>query len=362
MGRRARRLLAMQLDVIEIKSLAVRSGAAPAEVETPAELAAIDRITFASWGGGLTLEQYLGRERRLRACAYSRGLRQWLLREGSEVLASCESYAVPFVLAGPDGTPHKTGLGHGIASVYVEDRLRGRGYAGTMLTRIHDRLRAEGALCAYLMSEIGPTLYERLGYVARPLRTCRFAAVDPTREAPHPQDWRWLTEADVPALLASVFGGRSDAAVRRPGLWIPTPAVQIEWHLTRGHFYAEALGRKHAVHVGATAGEAFVLWQPDYVQSALRVLCLWPGRALFTQGLRDPRSREAADLRNVLHAARAAANELQLATVEIWETPRSATYLRGGARMATKELPMLLPLLPGVRAEDWNDYERTHWI
>ncbi len=57
--------------------------------------------------------------------------------------------------------------------------MRGKGYASILLQRIHERLRGEGALCMYLMSEIGPTLYERLGYVARPLRICRFAAADP---------------------------------------------------------------------------------------------------------------------------------------------------------------------------------------
>ena len=65
--------------------------------------------------------------------------------------------------------------------------------------RLLERLRSEGALCMYLMSEIGPTLYERMGYVARPLRICRFAAADPSREAPRQQTWRWLTEADVPS-------------------------------------------------------------------------------------------------------------------------------------------------------------------
>lgn len=346
----------MQLTAIEVKTFPVHAG----EAQVPDEVVAIDRLTFTSWGGGLTLDQYLERERRLRACDYSRGLRQWVLRQGSELLASCESYAVPFVLAGADGSRHKAGLGHGIASVYVEARLRGRGYAGELLRRIHDHLRTEGALCAYLMSEIGPTLYERLGYVARPLRLCRFAAVDPSREAPHPKEWTWLGEADVPSRLATAFGAAS--GVPRPGLSIETTPAQIDWHLARGRFYAQKLQRKTATRVGAAAGEAFVLWQPEYRRGVLQVLALWPGRTLWREGQRDPRSPEAASLRNVLHAARAAATELGLSSVEIWETPRSATFLRGGARVDTKDLPMLLPIAAGVRAEDWTDYERAHWL
>jgi GNAT superfamily N-acetyltransferase len=330
------------------------------EAAVPDEVVAIDRLTFASWGGGLSLPQYLARERRLRACAYSKGLVQWVLREGSELLASCETYAVPFVHSAPDGTRLREGLGHGVASVFVEDRLRGKGYASIMLQRIHERLRGEGALCMYLMSEIGPTLYERLGYVARPLRICRFAAADPAREAPRPPTWRWLTEAEVPSLLlrqARDLFGRA-----RTGLWIDTPLAQLDWHLQRGHFYARILGRKRAVHVGAEAGASVALWQPDYRRGVLNMILLWPGSTPFQRGLLDPRDTLAHDFRSVQQAARVAAWDLGLANVEIWETPRSATYLRGGARGEAKELPMILPLVPGIQADEWTDYERAHWI
>lgn len=265
----------MQLDAIAAKNFPIQDG----EARVPDEVVAIDRLTFASWGGGLTLPQYLARERRLRGCAYSRGLVQWVLREGSELLASCETYAVPFVHSAPDGTRRREGLGHGVASVYVEERLRGKGYASILLQRIHERLRGEGALCMYLMSEIGPTLYERLGYVSRPLRICRFAAADPAREAPRHQTWRWLTEAEVPSLLGKP--AKEMFSKPRTGLWIDTPAAQLDWHLQRGHFYAQALGRKRAVHVGAESGASLALWQPDYVRSVLNMILLWPGSAYF---------------------------------------------------------------------------------
>ena len=351
----------MQLVAIAAKDFPVSPNPeGDSEAHVPDEVVAIDRLTFASWGGGLTLPQYLARERRLRGCAYSRGLIQWVLREGSEVLASCETYAVPFVHSAPDGTRRREGLGHGVASVYVEERLRGKGYASIMLQGIHERLRSEGALCMYLMSEIGPTLYERMGYVARPLRICRFAAADPSREAPRQQTWRWLTEADVPSLPGRA--AKEPLSKPRTGLWIDTPVAQLDWHLQRGHFYAQVLGRKRAVHVGAEAGASFSLWQPDYRRGVLNMILLWPGSTYFHRGLLDPRDPLAHDFRSVQQAARVAAWDLGLANVEIWETPRSATYLRGGARSEAKELPMILPLVPGIQAEEWSDYERAHWI
>ena len=58
---------------------------------TETERAARDAVTFPEWGTRLTLEQYLERERVLRAHPFSRGMRTWFLVEGSEVL--CEALA-----------------------------------------------------------------------------------------------------------------------------------------------------------------------------------------------------------------------------------------------------------------------------
>jgi GNAT superfamily N-acetyltransferase len=157
-----------------------------------------DRLNFSSWGKGLSLEQYLERERQQWRLPFSRnGLRLWELRNRDETLASLETYAVPVAGGGI------AGVGHGIASVFVEERLRGAGHASALVRRVNERLKDEGALLTYLMSEIGAPLYERLGYRGRPLRLRRFAPSDPQQPDLSPEDPRVqpLADGDIAALL-----------------------------------------------------------------------------------------------------------------------------------------------------------------
>lgn len=343
----------MQLHMIPMHDLQVVAD----EATAPPAVVHLDELTYSSWGPPLTLPQYLKRERRMRARPFSRGHRYWILRDGESPLASCESYEVPLALNAPRAAPRR-GVVHGIASVFVEQRLRGHRYAGTLLTGVHEHLAREGVLACYLMSEIGPSLYARLGYLARPLRLCRYAAADLAAERlPSPLPFTWLAASDLPALLADRY------RTLRPALGIETNLAQLDWHLQRSRYYAEELGRPHAPHLGARCGDAFVLWQASYPKNLLRVLMLYPGERLARPGAPiDPRGPELEAVRHVLHAARFTAAHLGLTHVEVWETPANSAYLRGGARLPADDVPMLLPLSPLVHGEDWQDYERCHWL
>lgn len=353
-------MASLKLELFDLRSLPITGG----EAQAPEAVVALDRLTYPSWGQGLSVEQYLQRERRLRAQPFCRaGLRRWVLRDGDQVLASCETLESQLSQLGAGGAL-RHGTAHGIASVFVEERLRGHGHASELLRRVHVELKQLGAGCAYLFSEVGPTLYEKLGYVARPLFLRRFAAVDPSREQPHnPAPWRFVQAGEVAALLAERYAHKNGG---HSPLWLQASPAQLDWHLHRGAFYAEVLKRRPVHSVGARAGEAFALWTPDWKgdpRGLLRILMLYPGARLLQAGARlEPRSTEAADFRNVLHAARAAALEMGLAAVELWENPVSAAFLRGGAREVAGDVPMLLPLQTGVRAQDWIDYERCHWL
>lgn len=344
----------MQLHMIPMRDVPI----ADAEAQVPAEVVSLDELTYASWGPPLTLPQYLKRERIMRAVPFSRGLRTWMLRDGEALLASCESFEVPLFIAGPRRKTPRRGVVHGIASVYVETKLRGRGLARALLTRLHGQLARESVLGCYLMSEIGPALYAGMGYVARPLRLCRYAAADlATERLPAPLPFTWVTEDQLPALLAE----RYRPAV--PPARIETTPAQLGWHLSRSRYYAAVLGRRSSPYVGARCGDAFVLWQASYPKELLRVLMLYPGERVFVPGAAiNPRSHELEAVRHVLHAARFLAAELGLGHVEVWENAHNGAYLRGGVRLAGEDLPMLLPFVPELRGEDWLDYERCHWL
>jgi GNAT superfamily N-acetyltransferase len=341
-----------RIDCRKLPPAATGADAALPEVEVPSEVVTLDVSTHAAWGGGLSVEQYLCRERVMRATAFSRrGLTQWVLRDGATNLASLETFDFDVACAG------RRGVGHGIASVYVEPAQRGHGHATALCKGVQEAIKRDGGLLILLMSEVGPKLYERLGYVARPLFSRRYAAALPTESHGATPPWRLLYEADVAKALAA----RKLPA--RP-LRVEISAEHALWHMTRSRYYAAVAGQKTQFPVGAQAGEAMTLWAPDTRAAVLRILTLYPGSRLAAPGaVFEPRSPEAEALRNVLHAARTVAGELDLPAIEVWENLENAAYLRGGARSAdVHELPMLLGLQPGVRGEDWLDYERAHWI
>jgi predicted N-acetyltransferase YhbS len=146
---------------------------------TDAEKVARDRVTFPEWGTRLSLEQYLEREAVLRAHPFSRGMRTWLLLEGADVLASCETFDnVSCVGADP-------GVTWSIASVYVEERHRGRGHATKLMDLVAEEASRQGVQACVLFSDVGTRIYERSGFVA----------VEPA------EDWVMSPLASAPAPL-----------------------------------------------------------------------------------------------------------------------------------------------------------------
>jgi GNAT superfamily N-acetyltransferase len=345
------------------------------EVTSPTEAVALDTRTHAAWGNVLTLPQYLQRERVLRASPFSQaGLRAWVLQRDGVLLASCETYACPVQVAaagrgtaGSEKSPR--GVGHGIASVYVDPDQRGHGYASELLRRVHATLKQEGALLCFLWSEIGPTLYGRLGYVVRPLSLRRYAAAPKEESHGAVPPWKFLRPTELPEALA-----KRQLAGRGLAYSVEISWPQIDWYLRRAAFYSRCLGRPLSPYVAAQAGDALSVFCPDFAAQVLRVLTLYPGARLASAGaVFEPRSPEGENLRNVLHAARTVAGQLGFAQIELWQNPANTGYLRGGVHLQgpeqVKDLPMVAilgPTPPGargpLRAEDWQDYERGLWL
>ena len=86
-----------------------------------------------------------------------------------------------------------------------------------------------GAVCTYLMSEVAPTIYERLGYVARPVLNRRY----PARASGAEPQVQWLSFPPIPEAL---LPQPSDA------LTLKLDADFVHWHIERGLFHA-ACGR-----------------------------------------------------------------------------------------------------------------------
>lgn len=301
---------------------------------TEAQASERDRLTHAAWGQRLSLDDFRAREIRLRNHPWSRsGMTTWLWTgAGGEILSSCESFAMRSRFRGA------WSVSFGIASVFTEVRLRGRGHALAMMEAVTAALRrrAPEAHGVILFSEVGATLYERAGFQPLHLHD-RVLEARPAAGAA-----RRIGEAEVPALLARM------APPDDPFVIWPT-AEQIDWHLERARFYAERLGRTLPT-CGVELGEARALWCADFKNDRLAVL-------LATA---PDEAAGAALLREAQGAAAAAG----LAEVRVWETPSLPLPATLGRRISRDDdaLPMLLPFAAGLDAGAWREVPRALWL
>ncbi|WP_309895783.1 GNAT family N-acetyltransferase [Archangium sp.] len=314
-------------------------------VATDEQKAQRDALTHSEWGALLTVEGYAAREQRLRAHPWSRvDMRTWLLcDDAGDVLASCETFRTDSFLRAPDGA-FLPGDSFAIASVFTEERLRGRGHA----TRLMDLLAAElerqpRAHAALLFSDVGPRIYARSGYQALPAWDWHLA---PAPGAPG---------EPVEALLREEDMARALGRLRRPEapffFW-PSPA-QLDWHLERGRIYVDHLaGCSLPASVGATVGDSTALWGLVGRGSELHVLMF------------DARSAE--DATALLQAARREAFRSGLSRVVLWEEPANASLLplvEGATRVARKgSLPMVRPLLSELPLSPLLPVPRGLWV
>ncbi|HVO32192.1 MAG TPA: GNAT family N-acetyltransferase [bacterium] len=310
-----------------------------ARAATASEIDERNRLTAPVWGNRLTVEQYLERERRLRETAFSKSaMRTWVLeRDDGRVVASHESYRM--VTDGDFGPGHA----EGIASVFVEEPLRGQGFAKEILAQSLARFREEKAQASILWSEVGAGIYAKLGYHDRPIRARQ-----------------WLPAAGPIGEVATPFA-RNDADAPDPGNSVPAGAgapsfrivltrEQLEWHRERAAFYHQVLApsRRHPDSLaGATAGEAWIHWMPDYRLERLMVLACRTGT--HEENLR------------LAEALRRATWTLGMPVAELWISP--SLDLWGGTTVnRDDELPMIAPIADGIAPMDWSDYGRGCWI
>ena len=292
-------------------------------IASNSEQQARDHLTADIWGTGLTTDQFLDRELRLRSHPWAAAtLTTWLWKDANgEVLSSCEVF-LDEAKAGA-----KSGTAATIASVFTEPRLRAQGHAAKMLQSLSVHLKS--CLAVTLFSEIGTNYYQRLGFCPVPAFDTFFA---PRADAPSVE---WLQT------LPSPQHASADANTLRLSLSAP----RLDWHLERERIYGSVLKRGPLTHHGARVGESTITWTAYWKTNELQVLSL------------DAKS--PVELELLVHAASHAAHLGGLSTVRIWET-NDLTSVPGARREArTDEVAMFLPLVPGVQA--WTMVERGLW-
>lgn len=301
------------------------------------------------WGQGLTPEGFAERELRLRGQRWAREVMlTWLLvDEAGAVLASCETFRMDSFLypkggAGGAGAA-SAGSTYAVASVFTEPRLRGRGYASRMMALLSEELvRIDpAAQASVLYSDVGPTIYARVGYVGRPA----FDRVLPPEKGDPEEGVELVGEADIE---------RAMALIPRPsrGFVVWPTAEQVDWHLERERVYASLLGGDRPTGTGARAGGSVALWACNFKSNDLMILIL--------------HANETRELQAIVRSARRTAGRAGLSRVLLWEQPSGAPWPSGpeaGERRPREGgLPMLKPLDPRVSPEDWEVIPRALWV
>ncbi len=310
----------------------------PLVVATEAEQRARDRVTHAAWGQRLSVDAYAERERRLRAHRWARAaMTAWLWKDDAgAILASCETFRMEGTAGG------RAGHAYGVASVYTEPHLRGRGHATAMMRALVARLPSvdSDAFASILFSDVGEAIYGRAGYVARvfPYRVLEAVPGDPATAVD-----ALLTQGDLEAALAVAPWPGGEVGVR------PT-APQLDWHLERQRIYDDLMGLAHTEVCGARAGRDLVVWYLDRKTDRLELLLLLAGSEAGASAL--------------VEAARRTAAHLGVAEVRHWTSPGDPPLPAAlGREVARKSsLPMMAPLWPTARPQSWTFIPRALWV
>jgi hypothetical protein len=275
-------------------------------------------------------------------------MRTWLLIEDGDLerrpMASLETYEVRCRHG------NRSGRAFQLASVYTAPPMRGLGYATKLVQAITFKLGAlPRAQAVTLYSDVGPTLYERCGFEARPAFEWRI----PAARDPAPRVARVDGDAAVAAIL--------EAHPPRGRFALLPSFEQIEWHRARERIYADTLGRPIVQHGVLACDGGHALLAGDLKNDALLVLAWWADDAATAARLGAAAADEAACA--------------GLTRVVAWATPPAGVdadepfaaalpWLGGECVPRENSLPMLhaLPSAPGLVSTAWRDIPRALWV
>ena len=297
--------------------------------------------TYPVWNEGLTRDAYARwNAAQLRTRWGADHLRRFaLLDDHGRWVASAKRYLWPIRLDRVDGVMC------GVGAVFTRPEERGHGYAGTIIERLIEQSRREGAVIAGLFSEIGEQFYERLGF-----RTAPLEEVDVQVERRHGAPAMLVRsgeERDLPALAAMHTARAATVffALRRD------PSL-IEYALSKKRLLA---GFGQGAAPRAQRQTEFFVAEEGASAVAYVVLTVSPaGWTLEEAGDRDPASARLGAILQVL-LAREPSRPPPL--IRAWWPPAMAVppQLRLVNRVPARDVFMLRPIgdvrVPS-RAED----------
>ncbi|PTU20071.1 hypothetical protein P175DRAFT_0502216 [Aspergillus ochraceoroseus IBT 24754] len=155
------------------------------------------------------------------------------------ILASCESFRKQALVRDVNGTC-SDGIAHGIASVYCDPKLRGRGYASRLLRELSRPLpttwqtqgRGKRCIASVLFSDIGPKFYQSLGWEPFPSYQLEFQAGEGQGAAATPlyaEDLAALCEEDEAGVRRAMAVARSAGDAKPRAVLLRIRSTFSDW-------------------------------------------------------------------------------------------------------------------------------------
>lgn len=271
-------------------------------VATDKENIAQQHANSSEWRGALSLAAYLKREELLvnQDLTKGGGLTAWMLvhqpqgtkDEDRQVLCGCESIKKKALLA-RNGKVEDV-VAHGVASVFCPEKLRGKGYAGRMMSEVGKKLEGWQAgeqgknAFSVLYSDIGKEFYAARGWkpfpsshIALPASADAFSGL-PATEPLKAQDLGELCKLDEQLIrnrLSQLATGDKTSAALIPDV------RTLDWHHAREDFIANELHSRDPTTKGAIV-----------THNGKRTWCIW------TRVWTNP-NEEASDTLHILRLA-----------------------------------------------------------
>ena len=304
---------------------------------TEKEEQAICEATANTWKDALSVDAYTEETAYLKTAPLAKngGVTQWILVDKNQppderlLLASCETFIKRSWVSDAYGNLKDT-ITHGVASVFTQSELRGRGYAARLMTELAAKLpswQTETVECAasVLFSDIGRVFYSRLGWRTFPSQELTFRPAGGI-----------VSGADQ--VLARDLEGlcKLDEILSRRALVTPSTGGKIRfmvvpdldhmlWHHSKENFACQKIFNREPVVKGAVSGQegrrVWVIWtrrfyEPPSATASMNTLYILR-LVIENEGSWDTESQVKA-LRAVILAAQSEAAQWGLHSVKLW--------------------------------------------
>lgn len=361
---------------------------------TAREIHLIHALSSIPWAGALTEDQYIENEQQLASylLGNSNGITHWILTEkyhpekGRPILASCETIPKRCFVKKRDGVLRE-GITYGVAGVFCDPEMRGRGYARMMMKELALVLRkghVDGEVenvGSVLWSDIGPKFYADLGWVPFPSTHIKLPA---PRHSPASKyvDGRAILGEDIESFCvddeALLRSSMASLETEKTILALVPDHHTMLWHHKKEDYICQRLFGKQPRVKGAVVGgrrdRVWAIWTRSFYGSVddpdagnkLYIL-----RLVVENPSEDEFEEQAEKVKAVLQAAQDEAVYWKLGHVELWNPNEwmNKLIVRAGIKHRTVEqgregIPSLLWFGEGggnQKEIEWVANEKYAW-